>query len=136
MSSRLIEFDDAEHEALVDIALAEIDELPGGALGIRHLQRARLLQVLKFGREAGRAIERAGFVEGAADIGEFLRRRDDDPGERSAFPVRDIRLMSRTPKSVSMSRASPSRRNVQRRSAACAYSPRMIASNNSSLELK
>ena len=36
MSSRLIEVDDAEQEALVDIALAQIDELPGRAFGIGH----------------------------------------------------------------------------------------------------
>ena len=87
MSSRLIEFDDAKQEALVDIALAKIDKLPGGALRVRDFQRARFFQAFEFRREPGRPIERTGLIEGASDIGEFFRRGDDDPGEgaRSRF---------------------------------------------------
>ena len=83
MSSRLIESTTPNSEPLVDVALAEIDELPGGALGIGHLQRARFLQVFEFGGKPRRAIKRARLVECAADVREFLRRRDNDPGERA-----------------------------------------------------
>jgi hypothetical protein len=69
-----------EQEALVDIALAEIDELPGCALGIGNGQRARFLQVFKLSCKTSRAVKGTRFVERA-----------------------DIRLMRRTPKSFSIS---------------------------------
>ena len=63
-------FDHAEQEPLVDVTQAEIDEVPGGAFRIGQLERARGLERAKFGRQAGRAEERTGFVECAADIRE------------------------------------------------------------------
>src|SRR5262249_33552769 len=74
-------FDDAKQEPLIDVALAEIDELPGGALRIGDLQRARLLQIFKLGCQAGGAIEWAGLIERSADIGKFFRRGDNHARE-------------------------------------------------------
>ena len=39
--------------------------------------------MLKLGGEPVRSIERTSFVKGAPDLGEFLRLRDDHPGERA-----------------------------------------------------